>query len=815
MQWPNNKRLTMSDKMRVNMPVNMSKQRENKLASAFLCGWLGLMCVANPANAQVVDEPIEQRINPIEQQYLEAQGVKASAQAPDRLTSANQDMLGQQQADYEHILFEYFQQHYDVSLMLIEAGDQNHGFSALAQDDQDRLRLMQGASQLKLGLYQRAQRLLLALLSKTTSEYVQANTWYWLAKAGFENRQYHLSERAFEVIEQAQLAPFIRPEQFQELVYLTVFARMQQGQAWQSRFKRLNMSTIYPAYIHANNASLHFNAGDYAQAEASFIAAKQALLSYQRGQNSWLKQARGSLDSWFDFAWANPMTWFSADPNQQAQGKVQEQKLNSEQKEVDALFDRINLGLAYALLRQQDDDNALSVINTISKRGGESEQALLTLGWAMAQQNRWQNAIGVWQYLRQQSAGLYGLQASYGIAYAYQQQGDFNQAFFALDDTSEQIQNTLSDLDRFSARIVDTEFFDALGASLSDSDTEQLNVTNTDDSLKNKEIRRVNSIAELASALGLEDSDNVTDTSNAVSPASMPAPIWPENLLDIKRVFLSARSDFDAAFLLSVREEARQSLLNLQAKAKQLRTLEQMLSIRQQRYTQRQQDLSLESAALAIEQAKAQIAQVEQKLSGYRNLNEKASQYSAQYSVQDSGQYSREYSGDNALNLQMMQDLASKEQSRHLRRLLNAQGRISRLQQAGELKEGDLARFARLQGILNWQFANNSVTQLWAHGEHLAEAKNALSVAEQAYQRLVSRQQDTQVFARQKRQINALALNIIKQQSAARAIYTEANSQLQQNLLSIINQRIEQLKTQQVNTRLAKIRLQDLTPEAL
>ena len=751
---------------------------------------------AQSSSAQEQDvQQTPNKTNIFEEKYLEALAKGAKAKHSDTEDTQSKVIAsdqGEQQAAYEHILFEYFQQHYDSSLMLIAVGDESHRFSALSSDDKDRLRLMQGASQLKVGLYRQAQEGLLALLAKTTSEYVQANTWYWLAKAGFENRQYTLSEKAFKVIGENGLVEYITPDQWQELIYLTVFTRMQQGQNWQEDFKGLDASTIYPAYVHANYASMQFNEGEYAQAEASFVASKQALISYQNVQNSWLKQAGTALDSLLEFNWINPMTWFSSDPNAQAQGKLEAEQKSYEQKEINALYDRINLGLAYALLQQQDDKNALSVISTVSSDGGESEQALLTLGWAMAEQNRWQSALQVWQYLRGQSAGLYGLQASYGIAYAYQQQGDFTNAFFALDDTTKQIQTTILALENFSSQIQQDAFFDAVDTgNIIERDTtatrDSFESFASDDQQAEKGIRRVNSISELGQALGLEPAQE----QSYIEPSAIQntQADWPSNLLDIKRMFLSTRADFDASFLLSVRREAKQSLMLLNDRAKQLRTLEQMLNIRKQRYAQRQQNLSLERAEASLKEASQQIAKIEAILSDAQALPESSLK------------------------------MASKEQASHLRRLANAQARLKRLQNdksdGQSLNPEYEKRVARLKGLMQWQLSDNFIANRWAHQSLLAKARSALEQAQQSYERLSARQQDTQLFAKQQAQIDALAINVLNQQSQARAIYENANEQLQRNLLSIIEQRIAQLNTQEENTRLAKIRLQDLTPEAL
>ncbi|WP_371195287.1 hypothetical protein [Glaciecola sp. SC05] len=736
---------------------------------------LGLvLALSGPVNGQSsplsqLDEAAENRV---EQAMLDAQKKQASATA-------------QQQADYEHILFEYFQKQYDTTLMLIEVGDASHQFIKLSQDDQDRLRLMQGASQLNVGLYSQAQDLLLNLLSVTSSEYVQANTWFWLAKAGFENRQYYLSERAYAAIEQEDLIDYIDEQQWQELIYLTTFSRMQQGQDWQSMFVKLDKGSIYPAYIQANYASSQFNNGDFAESEQSFIAAKQSLLGHERIQNSWLVLAGKGARSALSFNWLNPLNWFSSDPNAQSQGQLEQARDLFQQQEIDALYDRINLGLAYSLLQQQDDENALKVINTVSKRGGESEQALLTLGWALAQQNRWQNAISVWQYLQEQSEGLYGLQASYGMAYAYQQQGDFSQAFFALDDTTSQILNTIDALQNFSERVKDDGFFDSLEPVSASMTGEQSLTQNNISAQSSSQPKRVESISELAVALGLEPS--AEDKANAVLQDEQ-IEYWPSNLLDIKRMFLSTQPDFDAYFLLNVRREAKQVLANLDQKTQQLNTLAQMLSVRQQRFAKRQQELSLSDVKAELEQANAQLVAIQDRLTDPQQRQ--------------------------TIKLEM----ASQDQLKHIQRINNAQQRLTRLlnddTRSRPLNPKLKLRLERVQGILQWQLDDEFVVNHWQHKRFVQQAQRAVLDAKNSYERLVKRQKDSQLFAEQQQSLQNLAIEIQRQQAQARAVYSHANAQLQNNLLMIVERRIQALNTQQVNTRLAKLRLQDLTPEA-
>jgi hypothetical protein len=652
-----------------------------------------------------------------------------------------------QKADYQHVLFAYFQQDYAQALTLIEVGDRAHRFTLLEQDDKDRLRLMQGAAQLNLGLNSQAQEQLLGLLSRTSSDYVQANTWYWLAKAGFDNRQYDLSERAFTAIEQDELEDEITEQQWQELIYLNAFTRMQQNQDWQAMYKRLTPNHIYPAYIQANLATLQFNQGNFAEAEETFIQAKQVLLNYQRIRDSWFTGAKEvtrdalrfewlSFD-WVSFAWLNPISWFSSDPNASAQGNLEKLAQAKQEQEENALFDRINLGLSYALLQQQDHGNALEVINTISEQGGESAQALLTLGWTLAQQNRWQQSLDIWRYLQSRAKGIYGLQASYGIAYAHQQQGQFADAFFALDETSDQINKSIDELDSFVEEVKRDDFFDG------------------------------------------------------VSERAEQTQVWPSSLLDVKRVFLSTRADFDAKYLLSVREQSQQTQEQLEQKTEQLQMLMQMLQTREQSFKARQQSLSLSDAQTQLEQAQAQLTKIE------TLLKENTSS-----------------AGTTPLTLK----IATPEQVSLMARLENAEARHTRLLNDDTRKRPIspkyAERLARVRGALQWQLENDFIANRWQHLRLMQQAQASLNTAKSAYEQLKARQQDSQIFARQQAQIDELNQRIAQHKAQANAVYTQANQALQDNLLQIIEQRRAQLNAQQVNTRLAMLRLQDLQPEA-
>jgi hypothetical protein len=152
-----------------------------------------------------------------------------------------------------------------------------------------------------------------------------------------------------------------------------------------------------------------------------------------------------------------------------------------------------------------------------------------------------------------------------------------------------------------------------------------------------------------------------------------------------------------------------------------------------------------------------------------------------------------------------------------LQRIDNAQQRLTLLlnddTRTRPLNPKLQQRLARTAGIMQWQLDEQFITQHWQHRRLLQHAQNVVITASQNYQRLSARQLDTQLFTVQQQSIEALNLTIAAQQAHAKAIYTQASAELEINLLSIITRRKDELSEQQVNTRLAKLRLQDLRPE--
>lgn len=462
-------------------------------------------------------------------------------QAPTTETNKH-SIAKKQQAQFSEVVFHYFKEDYQTSIKLIEVGLLQHGFKQLNSEDIDRLSLMKGACLLYLGMYGKSQQVFTGLLSKSSSEYVQAQTWFFIAKAGFTNKQLSISDSAYEAILNNNLKNELSDSQWFELLYLTAHHNMQNGKNWQGLLNQLPKHSIYTPYLWANHAANLFNLQQYEKANLAFTQAKQNLIDVSEYIDASQGASFGNIGS-LSLVFA-PWRWFDSDPNNN-------EKYNQVVEEIDALFDHINHGLAKSLMQQGDLANAIAVLQTIASDASESNQALIAFGWANARENRWQTAEVAWQYLKENTLGLSALQASYGLAYSFSQQDELGQAYFALKDTSDQIDQTIRLIDAFVEQTKQPNFFDVFHSQ------------------------------------------------------------WPAHLSDIKLDFLTPNSEYDAQYLLENRKSAKQILAEVENKHRQLAILESLLNERMLVHNRRLSDLNLDDVQSHIEQTKQQLFSIE------------------------------------------------------------------------------------------------------------------------------------------------------------------------------------------------------------
>jgi hypothetical protein len=751
------------------MRVKSLNAKSKQTPASFNLMQLGLACCLSicvylsaafvPAHAQIFSS----WFGDDDEQSEQADLLSEDAQAPEAESKTDQ---AKHTAAFGEIVYLYFQEEYQDVLQLIEVGNSTHQFALLDKDNKDRLNLMQGAAQLQLGLYKKSQAMFAQLLSETTSDYVQANTWFFMAKAGFANKQAYLTERAYAAINQndadGDLREQLSDEQWYELLYITAYTRMQlealaieqaapssladaflaanpnavdlqqnetseptetDPSSWQYLLAQIPTNNIYHAYLLANAATNDFNQANYDSATNTFTQAKQALLAYQNRRGFIREIATGVFDtvSWF----VSPWTWF--DENATAEQAALERDQEQDLAEQNALFDRINIGLGQSLLQQGDLENAIAVIQNISEQGGDAEQALLSYGWANARENRWQTAMAAWQYLQQNSVGLFSLQASYGLAYAFGQQDNLGQAFFALRNTSNQIDSSIVALDKFAGMAQQGDFFNEYNQK------------------------------------------------------------WPQDLRDLKLGFFAPTQSFDAQYLLSMRQQANAILKDIDKKSTRLGQLTQMLYEREQSYQNRSNSLSLANA-------ESQIQQTQTIIDGLKGM------------LGQSDGFEQE--------LSLSKRMANAQMSSHITRLDNAQGRLTRLQnddtRKRPLKKSYAIRLKRLQGIATWDLMDTFVAKKWQHQQLLSQAQSALNQAEQQYERLLQIQQDKDAFKEQRARLYVMLNELDSQTAVAQNVYKDASTALLAHLLKLIDTRKTQLQQQSVNTRLAMLRIQDL-----
>jgi len=628
--------------------------------------------------------------------------------APVEETRTSAQILAQKRQDvaFGEVVYSYFQDAPDQTLLqgALTRANQLTAKTPYALENQNRLDLIKGAVSLQLGMTQQAERIFNRLLAQSADPYIQANTWFWLAKSSFAQKRLGVSERAYTAIIDNDLEDQLSVEHREELIYQVSYERMNNGQDWQTITQQLSSDSIYQTYLIANQAVLEHNNQDYDAANKAFIAAKLQLDSTPV-ENS--LQGENQSVSWW--SWFN---WFG--------NGLTESQENLAFVERNALFDSLNYGLGVTLLEQKDFANALIALKLIGRESLQAEQAMLTYGWTLAQENRWPLAMAAWQYLRDNSQGIYALQASHGLAYGYEQQGALAEAFSSLRDSSRQLDSAMASLSEFDKQVQQADFFDTVAKGN-----------------------------------------------------------WPVEHRDLQILLLSGDSDIDSAYLLEVRRQAKQLVNTLDQNLAQIDGMYRLLDEREQAFARRVESLSLTDAQSILDRTEVRIAAF-----------------------------------DAVLNAEQISDklLATNEQVSALERLEKAEARIVRIntQRERPLSKKYALRVARLQGLLVWELSEAFPGNRWQHEKQLKKLKVAYVDASKQYQRLQQLQHDTGLIDEQRSRVDVMALS-------AKADYTRTEAlvdSLTQRLTSFLREnmalRMQELADQQVATRLAVIRIQDL-----
>jgi hypothetical protein len=628
--------------------------------------------------------------------------------APVQETRTDSQILAQKRQDlaFGQVVYSYFEGVPDQTLLQVALARTNEltAQKPYALENQDRLDLMRGAVSLQLGMTQQAENIFHRLLAQSADPYIQANTWFWLAKSSFAQKRMGVSERAYFAIIDSDLEDELSAQHREELIYQVSHERMDNGGDWQALAEELSKDSIYQTYLIANQAVIEHNNQNYEAAREAFMAAKLRLNAMPLANSI---QGENKSTSWW--SWFN---WFGS-------GLTESQELRAFQ-ERNALFDRLNYGLGITLLEQKDFANALIALKLIGRESLHAEQAMLTYGWTLAQENRWPLAMAAWQYLRDDSQGIYALQASHGLAYGYEQQGALAEAFSSLRDSSLQLDAAMASLSEFDQQVQQADFFDTI------------------------------------------------ENGN-----------WPIEHRDLQILLLSGGSDFDSAYLLEVRRQAKQLLNRLDQNIAQIDGMYRLLEERELAFASRSKSLSLADALEILDRTKVRIATFE-----------------------------------SALNADQISDklLATNAQVSALERLEKADARIVRIntERERQLSNKYASRVARLKGMLRWELSEAYPATRWQHQKQLKKLKVAYVDASKQYQRLKQLQRDTIISNEQRLRVDIMALTAQTNYTRTETLVDSLTQRLTGFLQSNMAARMQELADQQVATRLAIIRIQDL-----
>ncbi|HEY9034003.1 MAG TPA: tetratricopeptide repeat protein, partial [Pseudomonadales bacterium] len=246
-----------------------------------------------------------------------------------------------------------------------------------------------------LGLHLQAVNILRSLAQQTLPAELADQVWFYLASSHYHSGDLQQAEQALQRIHRKSRSPQIRAQQ-QHLQALILMA----GQ--------------------------HY---------------RQAAEMMQK--NWWQAPDNWDLYQRFNLA----VALINSNRQQQGLELLQQTSLKpAENKEAEALIDKINQTLGYVLLQQQQPAQARPYLERVRLRGPYSDMALLGTGWASAMLQQYRQALVPWLELSARDIRQVPVQeALLTVPYAYEQLDAWGQAaqFYqqAIDDFEAEIQH--------------------------------------------------------------------------------------------------------------------------------------------------------------------------------------------------------------------------------------------------------------------------------------------------------------------------------------------------------------------------------------
>ena len=336
---------------------------------------------------------------------------------------------------FGQVLYQYYQQQPLASLEAVAIA-KHYG---IASADRPQLQLIQGGASLQLGMSEAAIQLLTELLTASQPKDVQAQAWYWLAKTAFQQGLYSVSQQAREYLQDNQLMRVIDEDQWLELQYQSAYFALQSNpQNWRNAVEVLPKETIWYPYLMANAGIQFFNQKDYGNAAQLLVDAIDAAKIQPAPQTF--------AQSWLEWSW-----WPWADEA----GRIED---SPEYRERNTLLDRLYYSVGQTFVKLNDHAAAFNAFKQIQSNSLYAEQGLLAYGWALANEERWGEALPVWQHLRQQGKGLPSLQATHALAYGFEQLTDYAKAYAMLVESLSQLEQARLSLANMQAVESQSEF---------------------------------------------------------------------------------------------------------------------------------------------------------------------------------------------------------------------------------------------------------------------------------------------------------------------------------------------------------------------
>ncbi len=243
---------------------------------------------------------------------------------------------------YGEALFHFYQEQYFTSITNLMVAKERNPITAQEIDPE----LLLGGLYLYYGLHQDASTIFSDLIENNTSEEIQDRAWFNIGKMRYQGQLFNEANQALIKVKDT-----LSPEREAE----------RQNMLANTYLKQKDFQAAYKAI---QNLDAHQDWLVYAQYNMGVSLIKSG-------------KSREGTD---------------------LLNTISHLKTNDE--ELKALRDKINVALGYAYIRQKQPKESIHFLNKVRLKGPLSAKALLGIGWAYQQQNNLERALVSWMELR-------------------------------------------------------------------------------------------------------------------------------------------------------------------------------------------------------------------------------------------------------------------------------------------------------------------------------------------------------------------------------------------------------------------------------